>query len=69
MEAAASYVADLRNLLSESSLAGGKSFIKSFIKEVKVLRTEAGLIYAILVLPKGVSQDTVGVSSIVRYGG
>ena len=32
----ACYVEDLRNLLSDSSLAEKKSFIKSFIKEIKV---------------------------------
>ena len=69
MKTVASYVADLRNLLSESPLAERKSFIKSFVKEVKVIGTEVRLIYTIPMPPKGISQETVGVPPIVHYGG
>ena len=69
MKTVARYVADLRNLLSESPLAERKSFIKSFVKEVKVIGTQVRLIYTIPMPPKGVSQETVGVPPIVHYGG
>jgi len=59
MKTVAGYVADLRNLLSESLLAERKSFIKSFVKEVKVIGTEVRLIYTIPMSPKGISQETV----------
>lgn len=67
MKPVAGYVADLRNLLSESPLAERKSFIKSFVKEVKVIGTEVRLIYTIL-MPL-ISQEAVGVPPIVHYGG
>ncbi len=35
-ETVACYVSDLHNLLNERSLAKKKSFVRSFIKEVKV---------------------------------
>ena len=69
MKTVAGYMADLRNLLNESPLAERKSFIKSFVKEVKVIGTEVRLIYTIPMPPKGISQEAVGVSPIVHYGG
>jgi len=50
-------------------LAERKSFIKSFVKEVKVIGTEVLLIYTIPMPPKGISQEAVGVPPIVQYGG
>ena len=69
MKTVAGYVADLRNLLSESPLAERKSFTKSFIKEVKVIGAEVRLTYTVPMPPKGISQETVGVPPIVHYGG
>ncbi len=69
MKTVAGYVADLRNLLSESPLAERKSFIKSFVKEVKVIGTEVRLIYTIPMPPKVIYQEAVGVPPIVHYGG
>ena len=69
MKTVAGYVADLCNLLSESPLAERKSFIKSFVKEVKVTGTEVRLTYTVPMPPKGISQETVGVPPIVHYGG
>ena len=62
-------VSDLRNLLSESSLAEKKSFVRSFIKEVKVTGDEVLLTYTIPMLPRGVTEEKLPVLSIVRYGG
>ena len=69
MKTVTGYVADLRNLLSENPLAERKSFIKSFVKEVKVIGTEVLLTYTVPMPPKGISQEVVGVPPIVHYGG
>jgi len=69
MKTVASYVADLRNLLSESPLAERKSFIKSFVKEVKVIGAEVLLTYTIPMSPKGISREVVIVPPIVHCGG
>jgi hypothetical protein len=68
-ETVARCVSDLRNLLSESSLAERKSFVRSFIKEVKVTGDEVLLTYTIPILPKGVTEERLPVLSIVHYGG
>jgi site-specific DNA recombinase len=68
-ETVASYVADLRNLLNESSLAERKTFIRSFVKEVKVTGDEALLSYTIPMLPRGVTEEKLPVLSIVHHGG
>ena len=63
------YVQDLRNLLSESSLAERKSFIKSFVKEVRVTGDKALLNYTIPLPPRGLTIEEMPVLSIVHYGG
>ncbi len=68
-EIVAQCVADLRSLLSESSLAEKKSFIRSFIKEVKVTGDEVLLTYTTPMLPRGVTEEKLKVLSIVHYGG
>jgi len=47
METLKSHVENLRNLLEDSSLAERKSFIKSFVREVRVTGTEVLLSYNI----------------------
>ena len=64
MNTVTGYVADLRNLLSESPLAERKSFIKSFVKEVKVIGTEVLLTYTVPMPPKGISREVIGVLPI-----
>ncbi len=68
-ETVASYVADLRDLLNESSLAERKTFIRSFVKEVKVTGDEALLTYTIPMFPRGVTEEKLPVLSIVHHGG
>jgi site-specific DNA recombinase len=68
-ETVAQYVADLRDLLNESSLAERKTFIRSFVKEVKVTGDEALLTYTIPMLPRGVTEEKLPVLPIVHYGG
>jgi len=64
-----SYVDDLRNLLNNSSLAERRTFIRSFVKEVKVTGDEVLLTYTMPLSPTGVSEEKVGVLSTVQYGG
>ncbi|MHB8105248.1 MAG: hypothetical protein ACYDG5_06895 [Dehalococcoidales bacterium] len=66
---AAGYVSDLHNLLNESSLAERKSFVRSFIKEVKVTGDNVLLTYTIPMLPGGIIEENLPVLSIVHYGG
>jgi len=69
METVKSYVEDLRNLLEDSSLAERKSFIKSFVREVRVTGTEVLLSYNIPLSAGAASQDTLVVPPIVHDGG
>jgi site-specific DNA recombinase len=68
-ETVAHCVSDLRNLLSESSLAERKSFVRSFVKEVKVTGDNVLLTYTIPMLPKGLTEEMLPVLSIVHDGG
>ena len=68
-ETVARCISDLRNLLNESSLAERKSFVRSFVKEVKVTGDEVLLTYTIPMLPKGTTEEKLPVLSIVHYGG
>jgi len=63
------YVADLRNVLTYSSLAEQRSFIRSFVKEVKVTGTDALLTYTMPLPPQGITQEWAGVLNTVHYGG
>ena len=63
------YVADLRSLLEESTLAERKSFIRSFVKEVRVTGDEALLTYTMPLPPQGTCEDRVRVLSSVHHGG
>jgi site-specific DNA recombinase len=65
----AGYVSDLHNLLSESSLAEKKSFVRSFVKEVKVTGDNVLLTYTIPMLPTGMTEEKLPVLSIVHDGG
>jgi hypothetical protein len=68
-ETVARYVADLHDLLNESSLAERKSFVRSFVKEVKVTGDEVLLTYTIPMLPMGIIEEKLPVLSIVHDGG
>jgi len=68
-ETVAQCVVDLRNTLSESSLAERKSFVRSFVKEVKVTGDEVLLTYTIPMLPEGMTEEKLPVLSIVHDGG
>jgi len=68
-ETVKNYVADLYNLLGESTLVERKSFIRSFVKEVRVTGAEVLMTYTIPMPPKQLSQETLLVPPIVHYGG
>jgi hypothetical protein len=62
-------VGDLRGLLEENTLAERKSFISSFIKEVKLTGDDVLLTYTMPLPPEGISQERGRVLYSVRYGG
>ena len=59
----------VRNLLSESSLAKRRSFVKSFVKEIKVTGDRVMLTYTIPLAPKGLTAEEMPVLSTVHFGG
>ena len=63
------YVEDLQNLLSNSSLAERKTFIWSFVKEIKVTGDQVLLTYMLPLSSKGLTEEEKGVLSTVQYGG
>jgi len=69
LETVTQYVADLRNLLNDSTLAEKKSFIRSFISEVRVTGTEVLLAYNFPVSGGKLANETCVVPPIVHYGG
>ncbi len=69
METVKNYVEDLRNLLEDSQLTERKSFIKSFVREVRVTGTEVLLSYNIPLSAGLASQEALVVPPIVHYGG
>ena len=69
METVTQYVADLHNLLNDSTLTEKKSFIKSFVGEVRVTGTKVLLAYNLSVSEGKLANETCVVPPIVHYGG
>ena len=69
LETATRYVADLHNLLNDSTLADRKSFIKSFVSEVRVTGREVLLAYNLPVSEGKLTNETCVVPPIVHDGG
>ena len=63
------YVSDLRHTLDESPLFERRAFIRSFVEDIIVTKKEVQLNYTAPLLPKGLSEERVGVLPTVRYGG
>ncbi len=56
-------------MLDKGTLQERKSFIRSFVKEVKVTGDDVLLAYTMPLPPEGISEEKVGVLYSVRYGG
>ena len=69
MERVKSCVEDLRNMLEDSPMTERKSFIKSFVREVRVARSEVLLSYVPPLLAGMTSQETILVPPIVTMVG
>ena len=69
LETTSRYIEDLHGLLNEGSLAERKAFIKSFVKEIKVIGNEAVLTYSPPFLPDTIKVEKEGVLPTVQYGG
>ena len=69
LETVSCYVDELHDLLREGSLAERRTFIRSFIKEIRVTGNEAVLTYTIPILPEKVTIEKEGVLPIVQYSG
>jgi len=63
------YASDLRQTLDESPLSERRAFIRSFVEDIVVTKKEVQLNYTAPLLPKGLSEERVGVLPTVRYGG
>ena len=64
-----SYVDDIRDTRVNSPLTEQKSFIRSFMEEVKVTGTEVLLTYTMPLVPDGINSETAEVLDTVQYGG
>jgi site-specific DNA recombinase len=62
-------VDDMRSLLEENTLAERKTFIRSFVKEVKLTGDEVLLTYTMPLPPEGISQERVKVLHSVHSSG
>jgi site-specific DNA recombinase len=69
LEAISCYVDDLNGLLRDGTLAERRTFIRSFVQEIRVTGNEAVLTYTMPVLPEKVAIEKEGVLPTVRYSG
>lgn len=69
LESITECVDDLRALLTEGSPAERRTFIRGFIKEVKVTGNEVVMSYTMPILPDNMTMDEEGVLHTVQYGG
>jgi site-specific DNA recombinase len=69
LKTVSSYIDDLHNLLKEGLLAERRTFIKSFVKEIRVTGNEAVLTYTMPILPERLNIGSEEVLPTVQYGG
>ncbi len=62
-------VDDLRELLTEGSTSERRTFIRGFVKEVKVTGNEVVLNYTMPIIPDNLTIEKEGVLPTVQYGG
>jgi site-specific DNA recombinase len=63
------YVEDLRQFIDSSDLTERRVFIKSFVKEIKVMGDEGRIKYTFPIPPDNHEEEGLGVLPTVRYGG
>jgi len=69
LESITDCVDDLRELLKEGSTAERRTFIRGFVKEVKVIGNEVVLNYTMPLIPDYLTMEKEGVLPTVQYGG
>ncbi len=69
LEAISCYVDDLNDLLRDGTLAERRTFIRSFIQEIRVTGNEAVLTYTMPILPEKITIEKEGVLPTVQCGG
>lgn len=69
IETVKSYIDELKDTLDGTSITERKSFIKSFVREVRVAGSEVSLDYTPPLLKGMMSRETFLVPPIVHYGG
>ncbi|MGD0780277.1 MAG: recombinase family protein [Dehalococcoidales bacterium] len=69
LETVSCYIDELHDILKEGTLAERRTFIKSFIKDIRVTGNEAVLTYTMPMIPEKVTIEKEGVLPIVQYGG
>ena len=62
-------VDDLRELLTEGSKAERRTFIRGFVKELKVTGNEVVLNYTMPIIPDNLTMEKERVLPTVQYGG
>ena len=63
------YVEDLRQFIDSSDLPERRGFIKSFVKEIKVVENNGLIKYAFPIPPDNHEEEGLGVLPIVQYSG
>ena len=63
------YAGDLRQFLDSSPLLEKKSFIKSFVRGIKITGNEGYITYTFPIPPDSLDEERLGVLPTVRYGG
>ena len=69
LETVTQYVTELRELLAKGSIVERRSFIKSFVKEIRVGKQEAVIKYTLPMPPDDTSEEGATVLPIVQFGG
>jgi site-specific DNA recombinase len=69
MESIAECVDDLRELLKEGTMSERRTFIKGFVKEIKVTGNEVVLSYTMPIIPDNLTLEKEGVLHTVHRGG
>ncbi|MFC2006344.1 hypothetical protein ACFLVG_05290 [Chloroflexota bacterium] len=69
METVKSFVEVLKDMLNSSAITERKSFVRGFVKEVRVAGSEVLLDYTTGLLAGMSSKETFRVPPVIQYGG